>query len=126
LSCQASTIARCYPSAPETGEEPEDDESARNVEVNVEAVEDSDATEDEEEKGKEEDETNDAGAFIAKRQRAPVDELTDTAELSPSGQNDDDVDRALFVGAAPEASTAQPPKRPSGVFADEDDLLFES
>jgi hypothetical protein len=89
-------------------------------------VEDSDATEDEEEKGKEEDETNDAGAFIAKRQRAPVDELTDTAELSPSGKNDDDVDRALFVGAAPEVSTAPPPKKPSGVFADEDELLFES
>jgi hypothetical protein len=58
FSCQASTIARCYPSAPETGEEPEDDESAGNAEVNVEVVEDSDATEDEEEKEKEEDETD--------------------------------------------------------------------
>ncbi|KAK1696045.1 hypothetical protein QYE76_012742 [Lolium multiflorum] len=27
---------------------------------------------------------------------------------------------------APEVSTAQPPKKPSGVFADEDELLFES
>jgi hypothetical protein len=58
LSRQASTVARCYPSVPGTGEEPEDDESAGNVEVNVEVVEDSDATEDEEEKEKEEDETD--------------------------------------------------------------------
>jgi hypothetical protein len=40
--------------------------------------------------------------------------------------NDDDVARAIFVGAAPEVSTAPPPKKPLGVFADEDDLLFES
>ncbi|KAM0896290.1 hypothetical protein ACQ4PT_023301 [Festuca glaucescens] len=129
LLAEASTIARCYPSVPETGEEPKDDESAGNIEENVEVADDSDATEDEEEKEKEkeeEEETEDAGAFIAKRRRAAVDELTDTAESSPSGQNDDDADRVLFVGAAPEASTAPPPKRSSGVFADEDELLFES
>jgi hypothetical protein len=54
------------------------------------------------------------------------DELTDTAESSPSGQYDNDADRVLFVGAAPNASTVQPPKRPSGGFANEDELLFES
>lgn len=50
LLCQASTIARCYPSVPENGKEPEDDESVGNVKVNVKVVEDIDATEDEEEK----------------------------------------------------------------------------
>jgi hypothetical protein len=53
FSCQASTIARCYPSAPETGEETEDDESAGNAAVNVEVVEDCDATKGKEEKEKE-------------------------------------------------------------------------
>jgi hypothetical protein len=38
-----------YASAPETGEEPEDDESISNVEAHVEVVEDNEATEDEEE-----------------------------------------------------------------------------
>jgi hypothetical protein len=38
-----------YPSAPETGEKPEDDESISNVEAHVEVVEDNEATEDEEE-----------------------------------------------------------------------------
>ncbi|KAM0855257.1 hypothetical protein ACQ4PT_049891 [Festuca glaucescens] len=90
---EASTVARCYPSAPETREEPEDDESTGNVEVNVEVVEDSDATEDEEEKEKEKDETDGAEALTAK---------------------------------PPKVSTAQPPKKPSGIFTDKDDLLFES
>ena len=47
------------------------------------------------------------------------DELTDTAESN----HDNDADRAPFVHAAPEKARAQPPKRPSGGFADEDDLL---
>jgi hypothetical protein len=46
--------------------------------------------------------------------------------LIPSDRYDNDVDRVLFVGAAPEVSTAQPPKRPSGDFANEDEILFES
>jgi hypothetical protein len=92
-------------------------------------ADDSDATEDEEEKEvekEEEEQTEYVGAFNVKRRRAAIDELTDTAELSPSGQHDDDVDRVPFADAAPETSTAPPPKRPSGVFADEHDLLFES
>jgi hypothetical protein len=32
-------------------------------------------------------------------------DLTDTAELSPSDQHDNDADNVLFVGAAPEVST---------------------
>jgi hypothetical protein len=53
LTCQASIVARCYPSAPKTGEEPEDDESAGNVEENIKVADDSDATKDEEEKEEE-------------------------------------------------------------------------
>jgi hypothetical protein len=55
------------------------------------------------------------------RQKTLDADLTDTAESSPSDQYDNGVDRVLFVGASPE-----PPKRPSGSFANEDELLFES
>jgi hypothetical protein len=102
--------------------EPEDDESIDNVEAHVEVVEDSEASENEEE------ENNPIGpeAHSAECQKKLDDELTDTVELSPSDQYDNDVDRVLFVGAAPEVSTVQPPKKPSGVFADEDELFFKS
>jgi hypothetical protein len=53
LPHQVPAIARYYPSAPETGEEPEADESIGNIEAHAEVVEDSEATEDEEEKDKE-------------------------------------------------------------------------
>ncbi len=56
LSWQGTAIARCYPLAPETGVEPEDDESKENAEENVKVVDDSDTTEDEEEKEEEEEE----------------------------------------------------------------------
>jgi hypothetical protein len=115
--------ARYYPSAPETREEPEDDRSIGNDEDLVEVVEDSEATKDEEE-----EENNIVGpeSLTAERQKALADELTDTAEWIPSDRYDNDDDRFLFDGAAPEAYTLQPPKRPSGGFADEDELLFES
>jgi hypothetical protein len=61
LPCEAPTVSRCYPSAPETGEEPEDDKSTGNIEANVEVVEDSEATKDEEEE-KEKEEGKTAGA----------------------------------------------------------------
>jgi hypothetical protein len=53
--------------------------------------------------------------------RSLADDLSDTAESN----HDNDVDRAPFVHAAPEKPSAQPPKRPSGGFADEDDLLLD-
>ena len=87
-------------------------------------VDDSDATEDKEEE--EEEETEDVRAFTVKRRKTAADELTDTAESSPSGQYDDDADRVPLVDAAPEASTAPAPKRASGAFADEEELMFES
>jgi hypothetical protein len=117
---QTSTISRCYPPAPGTRKKLEDDEAMRDVEENVKVANESEAIDDKEE------EEDDAGTFIIEYRGATIDDLDDTAESSPSGQNDDDADRALFVSAAPEALTAQPPKNPSGVFADEDDLLFES
>jgi hypothetical protein len=49
LPHQVLATARYYSSSPETGEEPQDGESNSNVEVRVEVVEDSEATEDEEE-----------------------------------------------------------------------------
>jgi hypothetical protein len=57
-------------------------------------------------------------AFSSDR-RSFVDDLNDTAESN----HDNDADRAPFVDAAQEKTSAQPPKRPSGGFADEDDLL---
>jgi hypothetical protein len=36
--------------------------------------------------------------------------------------HDDDVDRVAFLDAAAEEAEARPLKRPSGDFADEDDL----
>ncbi|KAM0873436.1 hypothetical protein ACQ4PT_038066 [Festuca glaucescens] len=126
LPAEVPAIARYYPSAPKSGEEPEDDESIGNVEAHVEVVEYSEATESEEEEDKEESKIVSTEALTAKHQKALADELTDTVESSPSDRYDNDDDRVLFVGAAPEVSTAQPPKRPSGGFADEDELLFES
>jgi hypothetical protein len=91
-------------------------------------VVESDATEDEdEEEEEEEEEENPEGvkAFTFKRRKGAADELTDTAESSPSGQYDDDADQVPFVDAAPKASTAPTSKRTSGAFADEEELMFE-
>ena len=69
------------------------------------------------------DEDNDPAnpeAFSADH-RTLADELTNTAESN----HDNDADRAPFVHAAPEKPSAQPPKRPSGGFADKDDLLLD-
>jgi hypothetical protein len=68
-----------------------------------------------------EEEENDLAnpeAFSADH-RSFADDLSDTAESN----HDNDADRAPFVDAAQEKTSAQPPKRPSGGFADEDDLL---
>jgi hypothetical protein len=99
---------------------PEDDDLSGNVEENIKVVEDSDASK--EGKEEEEEDDDDDALFIAKRRWAAADELTDTAESGPSGRNEDDVDRIPLAKAAPEASTAPPPKKPPGFFADENDL----
>jgi hypothetical protein len=122
LPHQVPATARYDPSTPKTREEPEDDESISNVEARVEVFEDSEATKDEEEENR----SVGPEVLTTKRQKALTDELTDTAESGPSDRYDNDADRVRCIGAAPEVPAAQPQKRPSGSFADEDELLFES
>jgi hypothetical protein len=86
-------------------------------------VEDSDASKEGHETKEEDDEE---APFITRRQRAAADELIDTVESSPSGQNDDEAIRIPLAMAAPETSTAPPPKKPLGFFVDEDGLLSGS
>ena len=87
------------------------------MESHVEVAEDSEAS-------REEDNNPlNPEAPSAEHHKILDDELTDTSE---SSQHDNDADRVPFVDAAPGTSIAQPPKRPSGGFADEDDLLFDS
>jgi hypothetical protein len=51
--------------------------------------------------------------------RSFADDISDTAESN----HDNDADHAAFVDAAPEKAITQTLKRPSGGFADEDDLF---
>jgi hypothetical protein len=68
-----------------------------------------------------EDEDNDPAnpEALSTDHRSFVDDLSDTAESN----HDNRAHHVPFVDAAPEKASAQPPKRPSGGFADEDDLL---
>lgn len=110
---QPSTIGRCYPSEPESGAAPEDDDISEETEENPDVVEDSDASE--------EEEYDDDTLLTARRRRRVDDDLIETAESSPSGRNDDDADVTHPNASVPEASAA--PRKPSGFFADEDDLM---
>ncbi|KAM0904955.1 hypothetical protein ACQ4PT_017682 [Festuca glaucescens] len=120
LPAEASTATKCFPPAPENGAASEDDDLSEDVEENAKVAEDSEASEEEKE------EVDDDAPFIARRRRASADELIDTAESSPRGQNDDEADYNLPDAEAPEASAAPAPKRPSGFFANEDDLMSDS
>ena len=51
--------------------------------------------------------------------RSFADVISDTAESN----YDNDADHAAFVDATPEKANTQTSKRPSGGFADEDDLF---
>jgi hypothetical protein len=68
-----------------------------------------------------EDEDNDPAnpKALTTDHRSFADELSDTAEST----HDNDAHHASFVDAALEKATAQPPKRSSGGFTDEDDLF---
>jgi hypothetical protein len=68
-----------------------------------------------------EDEDNDPAnpEALTTDHRSFADELSDTAESN----HDNDADHSFLVDAASEKATAQPPKRSSGGFTDEDDLL---
>jgi hypothetical protein len=50
---------------------------------------------------------------------SPANDISDTA----GSTHDNDADHAIFVDAAVEEAKASPVKRPSGGFADEDDLF---
>ncbi|KAM0831672.1 hypothetical protein ACQ4PT_065381 [Festuca glaucescens] len=96
-------------------EDPEDGDSTANAKPYAEVVEDNETS-------KEEDNNPFNPEAPSAKHKILDDELIDTAE---SSQHDNDADRVPFVTAAPETSSAQPPKRPSGGFADEDDFLLD-
>ena len=114
---QVPVTVKYFPAVSEVEEEPEDGDSTGNVESHVEVAEDSEASKEEG------NNPFNPEAPSAEYHKILDDELTDTAE---SSQHDNDADRVAFVDAAPGTSAAQPPKRPSGGFAEEDDLLFDS
>ena len=114
LFWQLPPTAECFPTVSEDEENPEEGGSTANVESCAEVAEDSEAP-------KEEDNDPANPKASSADHRILDDELTDTAESN----HDNDVDRASFVHAAPEKPSTQPPKRPSGGFADEDDLLLD-
>ncbi|KAM0844733.1 hypothetical protein ACQ4PT_056857 [Festuca glaucescens] len=98
---------------PESGAAPEDDDISEETEENPDVVEDSDASE--------EEEYDDDMLLTARRRRRVDDDLIETAESIPSRHNDDDADVIPPNAPVPEASAA--PRKPSGFFADEDDLM---
>jgi hypothetical protein len=113
---QVPVTVKYFPAVSEVEKDPEDGDSTVNVESHVDIAEDS-------EDSKEEDNSPfNPEASSTEYHKILDDELTDTAE---SSQHDNNADRVAFVDAAPGASAAQPSKRPSGGFAEEDDLLFD-
>jgi hypothetical protein len=111
---QVPSTAEYFPIASEDEENFDEGGSTANIESCAKIAEDNEVL-----KGKDNDPAN-PEAFFADH-RTLADELTDTAESN----HDKDADRAPFVHVAPEKTSAQPPKRPSGGFADEDDLLLD-
>jgi hypothetical protein len=86
------------------------------VESHVEVTEDSEAS-------NEEDNNLFNPEALSTEHKILGNELTYIAE---SSQHDNDADHVHFVDAVPGTAATQPPKRPSGGFAEEDDLLFDS
>jgi hypothetical protein len=113
LTWQIPPIAEYFLITFEDEENREEGGSTANVESCAEIAEDSETL-----TGEDNDPANPEASSAD--HRILDDELTDTTESNL--QND--ADRAPFVHAAPEKPSAQPPKRPSGGFADEDDLLL--
>jgi hypothetical protein len=117
FSClrQPSTLVWCYPPTPESGAAPEDDDASEETEDNPNAIEDSNASG---------DEVPEDDVLLASRRRGRINEdLIATTESSPSGYNDDDAN--VNPSPAPSREALAPPaqKRPSGFFAEEDDLM---
>jgi hypothetical protein len=85
------------------------------MEDNPDVIEDSHASGDE----AHEDDT----LLASKRHRRVDEDLIEKPESSPSGRNDDDANVSPPREPSREASAPPAPKRSSGFFADEDDLL---
>jgi hypothetical protein len=105
----------CLPPAPESGVVPEDDDISEETGDNPDVIEDSDAS------GIEAYE--DDALLASKRRRRVNEDLIATAESSPSGRNDDDANVSPSPAPSREALAPLAPKRSSGFFADEDDLM---
>jgi hypothetical protein len=114
LLSQIPSTAEYFPVAYVDEENPEEGDSTANVESCTNVADDSDAP-----KGEDNDPANPEASSTDHRILDDV--LTDTGESN----HDNDADRVPFVHAALEKSSAQPPKRPSGGFADEDHLLLD-
>ncbi|KAM0856774.1 hypothetical protein ACQ4PT_048851 [Festuca glaucescens] len=112
---EVPAAVKYFPAVSGVEEDPEDGDSTANVEPYAEVVEGSETS-------KEEDNNPFNPEAPSAKHKILDDELIDTAE---SSQHDNDADHVPFVTTAPETSSAQPPKRPSGGFADEDDLLLD-
>ncbi|KAK1601744.1 hypothetical protein QYE76_004999 [Lolium multiflorum] len=109
----ASAVSQCYPPTPKSGIAPEDDDASEETEDEQHVFEDSDV---------QLDEAPEDDAFTKSMRRMKINEdLIATAESSPSGQ-DDDPDATAPPAPSRDASTPQPLKRASTLFADEDDI----
>jgi hypothetical protein len=111
---QASTIAQCYPPTPESAVAPEDDDASEETKDDQNILEDSDALG---------DEAPEDDALVKFMHRRKINEdLMTTADSSPSGRHDNDAD--VVASLAPSRGTLAPQvtKRPSRLFAEEDDL----
>jgi hypothetical protein len=109
LIWQVPSTAKYFPIMSEDEENPEEGGSTTNIKS---CAENNEVLE-----GEDNDSANPEAFYVD--HRTLVDELIDTADSN----HDNDADRAPFVHATPEKTSAHPPKRPSGGFADEDDLL---
>jgi hypothetical protein len=112
---QAFAIAQCYHPTPESEELPEDDDASKETEDNRNALKDSDATGDEA--------PEDDALIDSKRRRNINEDLITTMESSPSGWDDNDADAIPSPAPSRETSAPLVTKRPSGFFAEVDDLV---
>jgi hypothetical protein len=65
----------------------------------------------------------DVALLTSNRRRRFDEDLIETAESSPSGRNDDNANVSPPYAPSREASAPPAPKKSSGFFTDEDDLV---
>jgi hypothetical protein len=111
---EASTVAQCYPPTPESGIAPEDDDASEETEDDQNIFKDRDALG---------DEAPEDDALVKSMRRRKINEdLMTTTESSPSGRDGNDADTVASPAPSRETSAPQVAKRPSRLFAEEDDL----